>query len=381
MQSEYDALLNNQTWTVVSLPPNRQSIGCKWVFRIKENPDGTINRYKARLVAKGFHQQQGSNFNETFSPVVKPVTIRLVLTVDVTHHWSIQQLDVNNAFLNGVLDEEVYMQQPQGFDNGNSNVVCKFNKALYGLKQAPRQWFERLHSTLIQLGFHASKCDPSLFICSSHGQIVYLLVYVDDIIITGNSNPLLQMLITKLNKAFSLKHLGDLDYFLGIEVKRLSNGALFLSQSKYIRDLLTRTNMIESGPVSTPMQSTCKLNKLGPNALDDPFMYRSVVGTLQYATITRPEISFSVNKFCQFMAHPIDSHWVVVKRILRYLMGIVDHGLHVYPAVSTPAPALRAFCDADWASDPDDRRSTSGAAIYFGPNMISWWSRKKPVVA
>ncbi|MCH95277.1 retrovirus-related Pol polyprotein from transposon TNT 1-94, partial [Trifolium medium] len=270
------------------------------------------------------------------------------LTIAITHQWSIQQLDVNNAFLNGTLDEEVYMTQPQGFDNGDPSQVCKLTKALYGLKQAPRQWFERLQTTLLQLGFKPSKCDPSLFTFSNQGNTLYLLVYVDDIIITVN---------------------------------HLSNGSLLLTQSKYIRDLLTRTNMLESAPVATPMQSTCKLSKTGSSALSDPFMYRSVVGALQYATITRPEISYSVNKVCQFMSHPLETHWVAVKRILRYLKGTIHHGLHLSPALSSKVPVLKAFCDADWASDPDDRRNTSGAAIYFGPNLISWWSKKQPVVA
>jgi hypothetical protein len=343
MQAEYDALIQNKTWSIVSLPPHRQAIGCKWVFRVKENPDGSVNRYKARLVAKGFHQRQGFDFTETFSPVVKPATIRLILTIAITHKWSIQQLDVNNAFLNGILDEEVYMAQPQGFDNGDSSQVCKLNKALYGLKQAPRQWFERLQATLLQLGFRSSKCDPSLFIFSSQGNTIYLLVYVDDIIITSNNSTLLHSIIKQLNQAFSLKQLGDLDYFLGIEVNHLSNGSLLLTQSKYIRDLLTKTNMIDSAPVNTPMQSTCKLSKTGSPALSDPFMYRSVVGALQYATITRPELSYSVNKVCQFMSHPLEAHWTAVKRILRYLKGIIQHGLLLSPAVPSCTPTLKAF--------------------------------------
>jgi histone deacetylase 1/2 len=381
MQAEYDALIQMKTWSLVPLPPNRQAIGCKWVFRIKENPDGSVSRYKARLVAKGFHQRRGFDFTETFSPVVKPVTIRLILTIAITHKWSIQQLDVNNAFLNGILEEEVYMTQPQGFDSADSTLVCKLHKALYGLKQAPRQWFERLQGALIQLGFVSSKCDPSLFTYTTTGNTVYLLVYVDDIIITSNNPSLLQSLIDKLNQAFSLKHLGTLDYFLGIEVNQLPNGSLLLTQSKYIRDLLNRTNMLDSAPVSTPMQSTAKLSKTGSSALSDPFMYRSVVGALQYATLTRPEISYSVNKVCQFMSHPLESHWVAVKRILRYLKGTLQQGLLLSPAPPTKVPSLHAFCDADWASDPDDRRSTSGAAIYFGSNLISWWSRKQTVVA
>jgi histone deacetylase 1/2 len=220
-----------------------------------------------------------------------------------------------------------------------------------------------------------------LFTYNSKGNTVYLLVYVDDIIITSNNSSLLQSFITQLNQAFSLKHLGSLDYFLGIEVNQLPNGSLLLTQSKYIRDLLNRTNMLESTPVSTPMQSSCKLSKDGSPALSDPFMYRSVVGALQYATLTRPEISYVVNKVCQFMSCPLEAHWVAVKRILRYLKGTLHHGLCLSPAIPSTAPSLKMFCDADWASDPDDRRSTSGAALYFGPNLISWWSRKQLVVA
>lgn len=163
MKEEYAALMRNNTWTLVNLPPGRRAIGCKWVFRLKENPDGSINKYKARLVAKGFHQQEGFDFNETFSPVVKPVTIRLILTLALTNKWSIQQIDVNNAFLNGLLDEEIFMVQPQGFVDANKELVCKLNKALYGLKQAPHAWYERLSNTLLEFGFQASRCDPSLF--------------------------------------------------------------------------------------------------------------------------------------------------------------------------------------------------------------------------
>jgi histone deacetylase 1/2 len=381
MKAEFDALLKNQTWTLMPLPSDRQAIGCKWVFRTKENPDGSINKYKARLVAKGFHQQHGFDFNETFSPVIKPITIRLILSLAISYKWPLKQLDINNAFLNGTLEEEVYMVQPQGFEVSDSSLVCKLNKALYGLKQAPRQWFDKLTNTLIQLGFRASKCDPSLFIYTKDKQVVYMLVYVDDIIITGSSSNLVQNLVTKLDSVFSLKQLGDLDYFLGIEVKQLSDNSLLLSQGKYIRDLLTKTNMLECKPINTPMMSSCKLSKTGSDNVTDATLYRSVVGSLQYATITRPEISFAVNKVCQFMSAPLESHWSAVKRILRYLKGTITGGLKIFPTDIHQPLSLRVFCDADWASDPDDRRSTSGAAIFFGPNLISWWSRKQQVVA
>jgi histone deacetylase 1/2 len=219
MTEEFQALKRNETWTLVPLPHNRKAIGCKWVFRTKENPDGSINKYKARLVAKGIHQLQGFDFNETFSPVIKPITVRLILSLVVSYKWPLKQLDINNAFLNGLLEEEVYMVQPPGFETTDSSLVCKLNKALYGLKQAPRQWFDRLTSTLLQFGFKPSKCDPSLFTYTKNKQVVYLLVYVDDIIITGSSLSLVQTLVQKLDSVFSLKQLGDLEYFLGIEVK------------------------------------------------------------------------------------------------------------------------------------------------------------------
>ncbi|GAU13081.1 hypothetical protein TSUD_173810 [Trifolium subterraneum] len=367
MIEEFEALKRNQTWTLVPLPQNRDVIGCKWVFRTKENADGTINKYKARLVAKGFHQVHGFDFNETFSPMIKPITIRLILSLVVSYKWPLKQLDVNNAFLNGLLEEEVYMVQLPGFEVPDANLVCKLNKALYGLKQAPRQWFDRLTTALLQFGFQASKCDPSLFTYTKNRQVVYLLVYVDDIIITGSSSTLVQTLVQKLDSVFSLKQLGDLEYFLGIEVKQLPDKSLLLTQSKYIKDLLVKTNMVDCKPINTPMMSSCKLSKVGSAGMSDTTLYRSVVGSLQYATITRPEISFAVNKVCQFMSAPFESHWIAVKRILRYLRGTIQFGLKISPtAVHHPLP-LKVLCDADWAANPDDRRSTSGAAIFLVP--------------
>jgi len=381
MQQEYSALLKNHTWDLVPLPPARQAIGCKWVFRIKENADGSINKYKARLVAKGFHQVPGFDFHDTFSPVVKPITIRIVITLALSNHWELFQLDVNNAFLNGLLEETIYMIQPLGFEVTDKSLVCKLNKALYGLKQAPRQWFDKLKTTLIQFGFQASKCDPSLFIYKQHAQTVFLLVYVDDIIITDNSSSLIQQLTTQLHSTFSLKNLGQLEYFLGIELKHLPDKSLLLTQSKYIRDLLHKTNMAAAHPISSPMASSCKLSKTTGDLFLDPTLYRSVVGALQYVTLTRPDICLAVNKVCQFMANPLDTHWMAVKRILRYLKGTVSHGLLMKPIPVGQPFTITALCDADWASDINDRRSTSGSAIFLGSNLISWWSRKQPVIA
>ena len=381
MNLEYDALMKNNTWTLVHPPPNRKAVGCKWVFRVKQNLDGSINKYKARLVAKGFNQMHGFDYKETFSPVVKPVTVRTVLTLAVTNKWCIQQLDINNAFLNGFLEEEVYMTQPPGFEKTDTSLVCKLNKALYGLKQAPRAWFERLKSTLLKFGFCASKCDPSLFTLHTQHHTTLILVYVDDIIITGSSKSQIQQLVQKLNSEFSLKDLGQLDYFLGIEVHHSDNGSLLLSQTKYIHDLLVKANMANANSIASPMASSTKLSKYGSNHVSDPTFFRSIVGGLQYATVTRPEISYSVNKVCQFLSAPLEDHWKAVKRILRYLQGTLHHGLLISPAPIHEPLTLTGFCDADWASDPDDRRSTSGACVFLGPNLISWWAKKQTLVA
>jgi histone deacetylase 1/2 len=381
MKTEYDALMTNNTWSLVPLPANRQAIGCKWVFRLKQNADGSVNKHKARLVAKGFHQKQGFDYTETFSPVVKPITIRTVLTLAVTKKWIIRQLDINNAFLNGVLEEEVYMTQPPGFVSADSSLVCKLNKALYGLKQAPRAWFERLRSALVKMQFVPSKCDPSLFTLHTSLHTIFLLVYVDDIIITGSSSDLIQQLIQKLHSEFALKDLGKLDYFLGIEVHHSNSGSLLLTQTKYIRDLLTKANMATANSIASPMASSTKLTKFGSNHVSDPTFFRSIVGGLQYVTVTRPEISYSVNKVCQFLSSPLEDHWKAVKRILRYLQGTLHHGLLIQPAPLNTPLTLTGFCDADWASDPDDRRSTSGACIFLGPNLVSWWAKKQTLVA
>ena len=233
---------------------------------------------------------------------------------------------------------------------------------------------------MLQFGFVPSKCDPSLFVYSSSTALVYMLIYVDDIILTGSDSAFIQQVVTKLNSVFSLKELGDLEYFLGIEVKPQSNGCLLLSQGKYIRDLLSKTNMLDSKPLSTPMFAGCKLTKAGSDTFSDPTLYRSVVGALPYATITRPDICFSVNKVCQFMSHPLEAHWQAVKRIMRYLKGTISLGLILHPVPQLPIK-LQAFCDADWGFDPDDRCSTSGACVFLGSNLISWWAKKQPVIS
>jgi histone deacetylase 1/2 len=219
MNEEYSALLRNGTWTLVPPVCASNLVGCKWIFRIKRNADGTVARYKARLVAKGFHQRPGLDYHDTFSPVVKPTTVRLVLSIAVSNGWTLRQLDINNAFLQGTLVEDVYMAQPPGFhDLDKPEFVCKLRKAIYGLKQAPRAWYHELRNFLHASGFSNSLADTSLFVFHQQSHLLYLLVYVDDIIVTGDNEHAVNQFIQRLAARFSLKDLGSLQYFLGVEI-------------------------------------------------------------------------------------------------------------------------------------------------------------------
>ncbi|XP_017191781.2 retrovirus-related Pol polyprotein from transposon RE1 [Malus domestica] len=319
MQEEIDALHHQHTWSLVHLPLNKNLVGCKWVFKLKKNSDRTVARHKARLVAKGFSQEPGLDYGETFSPVVKPTTVRLVLALAAHFNWNVRQLDVKNAFLHGFLNEEVYMAQPPGFgDAAHPELVCKLHKSLYGLKQAPRAWNDRFTSFLPSLGFQSTYSDSSLFVKIVGSDIVVLLLYVDDIIITGSSSPLIQQVIHSLTAEFDIKDLGALHYFLGIQVTKTAQG-LFLSQSKYIQDLLQKVEMMDAKACDTHCLPNNRLLKDDGTPYNNPTVYRTV------------------------------------KRILRYLKGTLSGGM----AYTRGDLTLKAFSDADWAGDPNDRRSTT----------------------
>uniref|UniRef100_A0A803PCZ9 Reverse transcriptase Ty1/copia-type domain-containing protein n=1 Tax=Cannabis sativa TaxID=3483 RepID=A0A803PCZ9_CANSA len=305
MFEENISLKKNKTYTLVPLPLNREPIGCKWVFRIKENSNGSVGH--------------------------------------------VRQLDVNNAFLNGGLHEDIYMVQPPSFiDPDHPTKVCKLHKVIYGLKQAPPAWFEKLSNVLVQLGFTPAKTDHSLFTLLTTTSIIYILIYVDDILITGNNHNLISNLISDLSSKFSLRDLGVMDFFLGVKT--------------------------QSSPVNTGL----RLSSFGSEPVADATAYQSLVGALQYATITRPNIAFSVNKVCQFMQSPLQYHPVAVKRILRYLADTLDNGLHLKRPTSMD---IEEFYDAVWAANPDDRRSTIGYCIFLGGNLIGWQSKKQQTIS
>ncbi|CAN1840048.1 Retrovirus-related Pol polyprotein from transposon RE1 [Linum perenne] len=377
MQDEFNALIHNHTWTLVPHPsPGHRVVGNKWVYRVKRHPDGTIARYKARLVAKGYHQTEGIDYTETFSPVIKPASVRLILSIALSRNWPIKQLDVSNAFLHGDLQETVYMSQPPGFVNPvYPNHVCLLKKSLYGLKQALRAWFACLRDALYGFGFTGSKTDHSLFYYNTGGNTIFVLVYVDDIIITSSNPSSAASLVQHLQDRFSIKELGDLHYFLGIEVHRTQDG-MTLCQAKYIRDLLARAGMSNCKPLHTPSATTTPLSTDAP--FHDPTLFRQLVGGLQYLSMTRPDLAYTTARLSQFMHAPHNSHWQHLKRALRYLQGTPTLGIHLSANTSHH---LLCFTDADWGGDSVDRRSTTGYVIYLGSNIISWSSRKQKTVS
>ncbi|KAJ9536095.1 hypothetical protein OSB04_un000733 [Centaurea solstitialis] len=377
MDAEMAAILSNCTWDLVPKPSDANIVGNRWLFRHRFDSNGRLERYKARLVAQGFSQQPGLDFDDTFSPVVKPATIRMVLSISISRNWPIHQLDVKNAFLHGDLTETVYMRQPPGYVNSSfPDHVCRLRKALYGLKQAPRAWYHRFAVYLSSLGFLSSKTDTSLFTYHRGSDTIYLLLYVDDIILTASSPTLISMVISKLSSEFPMSDLGPLSFFLGIAASRSKSG-LFLSQSAFAQEILARADMVSCNPCSTPADTKTKLAVDG-EPVPDPTLYRSLAGALQYLTFTRPDIAYAVHQVCLFMHDPRLPHLNALKRILRYLKGTLSHGLHLK---ASAVDRLVAYSDADWAGCPNTRRSTSGFCVYLGDNLVSWSSKRQHVVS
>ncbi|GJZ63603.1 ribonuclease H-like domain-containing protein [Tanacetum coccineum] len=306
------------------------------VFTSFKDSDGSLNRYKARLVANGSTQIASIDVDGTFSPVVKSATIRTVLSLAISRHWPVHQLDVKNAFLHGSLSETVYMHQPPGFrDPRHPDHVCLLQRSLYGLKQAPRAWFQRFAAYAARVA-------------------------------------LLQRIIASLHAEFSMTDLGPLNYFLGVSVTRNTSG-MFLSQQKYATEVLERAGMLTCNPCRTPVDTDSKLAAAG-DPVSDPTLYRRLAGALQYLTFTRPDISYAVQQVCLFMHDPREPHFSALKRILRYVRGILTYGLQLY---SSTTSSLVAYSDADWTGFPTTRRSTSGYCAFLGNNLLAWSSKRQ----
>ncbi|XP_076934027.1 uncharacterized protein LOC143600139 [Bidens hawaiensis] len=363
MIDEFKALQVNNTWELVPPPTDHPVIRCLWLFRHKFNSDGTLEWYKARLVVNGKSQMVGIDCEDTFSPVVKPATIRTVLSLAVSRSWPIHQLDVKNVFLHGDLQETVFMHQPPGFvDRTYLNHVCRLKKSLYGLKQAPRALYTRFSTFIIAHGFGRSTCDQSLFIYNHGRHQAYLLFYVDDIVLTASTDDLLKTIINLLSREFAITDLGHLHHFLGI----------------FIRDIIERAGLTNCKPCVTPVDTTSKLSANTGNLLPNDTLYRELAGALQYLTFTRPDITYAVQQVCLFMHAPRDSHFGFMKRIIRYLSSSIDHGLRIVPSSSA---TLTAYSDADWGGCLDSRRSTSGYCVFLGDNLLSWSSKRQATIS
>ncbi|CAH9096264.1 unnamed protein product, partial [Cuscuta epithymum] len=320
MHAEIQALEKNSTWNLTHLPPGKRALGCRWVYKIKYHADGRVERYKARLVVFGNRQVAGLDYTETFAPVAKMVTVRAFLAIAASKNWELHQMDVHNAFLHGDLHEEVYMTLPPGYSTSDSTLVCRLKKSLYGLKQAPRCWFAKLVSALKGYGFTQSFADYSLFTRTCGAIQLNVLVYVDDLIISGNDSVTINSFKVYLNDCFHMKDLGRLKYFLGIEVARSPFG-LFLTQRKYALDIITETGLLGAKPATFPIEPNHNLAHASGPPLTDPEPYRRLVGRLVYLAVTRPDLAYVVHILSQFLHNPSQDHWHAALRVVRYLKG------------------------------------------------------------
>jgi hypothetical protein len=376
MIEELQALEKTHTWDLVDLPCGKSAISCKWVYKIKTKSDGTIERYKAHLVDKGYAQEYGIDYEETFASVARITSVHSLLTIATVHQWPLFQMDIKNAFLNGDLTKEVYMQAPLGYSEC-PDKVCLLCRALYGLKQAPRAWFGKFSSIVHQFGFSSSPHDTTLFIRRSDKGMILLLLYVDDMIITRDDHSSISDFKQLLYQHFEMKDLGHLSYFLDLEISSNSTG-YYLSQAKYASDLLSCAVLIDTKVVFTPIEMNARLTPLDGTPLSDATLYRQLVGSLVYLTVTRPDIAHAFHLVSQFLVAPHSTHYAAVIHIFRYIKGTTFHGLH-FSAHSTID--LCTYSNAYWVGDLTDRRSTSGCCFFLGDSLISWCSKKQHIVS
>ncbi|KAK2427482.1 putative mitochondrial protein [Trifolium repens] len=357
MEEELNQFKINDVCDLVPKPKHKNIIGTKWVYRNKLNEQGEVTRNKARLVAQGYSQQEGIDFTETYAPVARLEAIRLLLSYAVNNDITLYQMDVKSAFLNGVISEEVYVKQPPGFEDlANPYHVFRLKKSLYGLKQAPIAWYERLSTFLVNNGFEKGQVDNTLFRKTLKKDILIIQIYVDDIIF-GSTNATLCKNFSKLMQdEFEMSIMGELKFFLGIQINQTKKGT-FIHQSKYIKDLLKKFNLEDCKPMNTPMHPTSSLSKEESEGKVDQKLYRGMIGSLLYLTASRPDILFSICLCARFQSDPRESHFTAVKRIFRYLKATCNIGL-LY--LKSNDYKLIGFCDADYAGDRIERKSTSG---------------------
>jgi hypothetical protein len=386
IRKELDALKSAQTWTIVERPPNRNVVDSKWVFRLKKDSEGRIEKYKARLVAKGFTQVEGIDYFLTFAPVARLPAIRIVLAIAARNDWKIDTFDFHSAFLNGTFEqnEEIFMEQPPEYEEKDrKRYVLRLLKTIYGLKQASRKWYELICRLMDDLGFKRSEADPAVFFWRQGNDTMVIVIHVDDCTIAGNSQKLIDDCKAKVKARYAMTDLGPTSWVLGIKITRdLDKRTLGLSQTSYINSILERFNFTDLKPVSTPMDPTIRYSKTQcPQTLEEKARmknvpYREAIGALMYCAVaTRPDISFPVALLSQFLENPGVVHWNGVKHIYRYLLGTK----HLQLVYGHSEDGIVGYTDADGATQ-EHRHAISGYAFLIDGGAISWFSRKQEIV-
>lgn len=376
INEEYSSLIKNKTWSICDLPKGRKPVSCKWVFKLKRKSNGDIDKYKARLVARGFSQSAGFDYNETYAPTLKLTTLRILLSIAIQNDMNIHQMDVKGAFLNGELSENIYMELPEGFKNGNK--VCKLNKALYGLKQASRTWNDRFNQFMLKIGFIRCISDQCIYIKGENDVKCFVLLYVDDLLIISSESKRINTIKNLLEKEFEMTNIGKVETFLGMYIEHdIERGKT--NQTQYLKNVLNKFGMAECKGIATPMEIGLHLKKGNERELPN-IPYRELIGCLTYATITtRPDLCASVNYFSRFQSCFTNEHLTHAKRILRYIKQTLE--MKMVLVKNENADLLHGYTDSDWANDVNDRKSISGYVFKIYDNTISWASRKQTTVS
>lgn len=378
---EYNSLVSMSAWELMTVPAGKKSIPCKWVFKRKLHADGTIERYKARLVIKGFYQRAGIDYSAVFAPVVRASTVRLFFSIVASLDLICHAIDIKNAFIQGSLQEQIFMQQPAGYDD-NTGRACLLNKSLYGLKQAPRVWNKTLSAHIMFLGFVQNKSDGALFMLFSERLgFVLILCYVDDIQIAAKKLRSVQIIKEAILSKFPGKDLGESKFFLQMSIHRnRQQKTVYLKQQRHIDKLIERYNLQDSWPIAIPMIVNVYKDPPGQTITDAAAIsqYKSIVGALLHiANNTRPDIAFAVSYLARSTAQPTCSNFARLKDVLLYLNGTASYSLQLGGSEC----ALHGFCDSDWAGCAYTRKSTTGFIVKCGMGSISWKSSKQPTVS
>ncbi|KAD4981808.1 hypothetical protein E3N88_18479 [Mikania micrantha] len=378
MQEELLQFKKLGVWKLVDRPKGAKVIGTRWVLRCKKDDHGIIVRNKARLVVQGFRQIEGLDYNEVFAPVARLEAIRIFLAYASFKKFKVYQMDVKSAFLHGVISETVYVSQPPGFEDPlHRDQVYKLDKALYGLHQAPRAWYETLSTHLLNNGFRRGVIDCTLFIREKDSDLLLVQVYVDDIIFGSTNDDLCKEFENVMKEKFEMSSMGEMKFFLGLQVDQ-SKAGIFIHQTKYVGDILSRFSMSDAKPAGTPLAVNHGITPDEKGELIDATLYRGMIGSLMYLTASRPDIMFATCLCARYQSKPRVSHLITVKRIMRYLKGTPELGLW-YP--NDDNFELTAYSDSDYGGCKRDFKSTSAGCQFFGNRLVTWQCKKQTSVS